>query len=80
MRITVRKWGNSAAVRLPVSVLQSVNLAVDDAVEITDEDGRIVIEPVHPRVCDLDRLLDAITRDNVHDEVDFGRDLGKEAW
>jgi antitoxin MazE len=80
MRITVRKWGNSAAVRIPVAVLEAAKLAVDDAVEVRDENGRIVIEPVHPRTCNLGRLLDGITRDNLHGEVDFGPEAGREAW
>lgn len=80
MRTTVKKWGNSAAVRIPVNVLQGAQLDLEDAVDVRDEDGRIVIEPVRARGYDLTQLLAGITGKNLHDEVDFGVAVGKEAW
>ncbi len=80
MRITVRKWGNSAAIRIPASILRSTKIGIDEPVEVREEGHRIVIEPLHPRVYDLDQLLDGITRDNLHDPVDFGPEVGKEGW
>jgi antitoxin MazE len=80
MQVTVKKWGNSAAIRIPATVLQSARLSLDDVVTVRDEDGRIVIEPVHPRGYDLASLVEGITRANLHDEADFGEAIGKEAW
>ena len=80
MQVTVKKWGNSAAVRIPAAVLQSARLSLDDTVNVRDEDGRIVIEPVHPRGYDLARLVAGITKTNLHEEADFGDAVGKEAW
>ncbi|MEO6966966.1 MAG: AbrB/MazE/SpoVT family DNA-binding domain-containing protein [Rhodanobacteraceae bacterium] len=80
MRVNVKKWGNSAAVRIPLSVMRGAQLRVDDAVDVRDEGGRIVIEPVRPREYDVAQLVAGITRDNVHDEADFGKAVGKEAW
>jgi len=39
--------------------------------------GCIIIEPVRRKEYDLDELLKKITRKNVHQEVEFGRPLGK---
>ena len=36
MRVTVKKWGNSAAVRLPASVMQATQLELDDVVEVRE--------------------------------------------
>lgn len=80
MQVTVKKWGNSAAVRIPATVLQSACLSLDDVVTVRDEDGRIVIEPVHPRSYDFATLVAGITRKNLHEEADFGEAVGKEAW
>jgi antitoxin MazE len=80
VRATVRKWGNSAAVRIPASVMQATRLDLDEAVDVREESGRIVIEPVRKKTYDLDELLRAITSKNQHDPVDFGPALGKEAW
>ena len=61
MRGQVRKWGNSASVRIPASILAATALRIDQEVDIREEEGRIVIEPVAPRAFDLDALLDAMT-------------------
>jgi antitoxin MazE len=42
----VKKWGNSAAVRIPASVMEAASLDLDQAVDVREEGGRIVIEPI----------------------------------
>ena len=80
MKATVKKWGNSAAVRIPTSVMQAVHLDLDEVVEVREEAGRIVIEPVRQKVYDLSTLLKGITSKNQHRAVDFGPAVGKEVW
>ena len=80
MEVTVKKWGNSAAIRIPNSVMQSARLSLDEPVEIREEDGRIVIEPIRKKTYDISELIKGITAKNRHDEVDFGPPVGKEAW
>ena len=80
MRATVRKWGNSAAVRIPASVMQATRLDLDEAVDVREEAGRIVIEPVRQKTYNLTEMLKAITSKNQHEPVDFGLPMGKEAW
>ena len=78
MRVTVKKWGNSASVRIPAALMDAANLELDDAVEVREEGGRIIIEPVRQKRYDLDNLIGAITPRNLHGEVDFGPPVGKE--
>ena len=80
MRATVKKWGNSAAVRIPASVMQAMHLDLDEVVDVREEAGRIVIEPVRQKAYDLDELLRGITPQNRHEAVDFGPPAGKEVW
>jgi antitoxin MazE len=80
VRATVRKWGNSAAVRIPASVMQATRLDLDEVVDVREEAGRIVIEPVRQKSYDLDKLLKGITPKNQHEAVDFGPPMGKEVW
>jgi antitoxin MazE len=80
MRATVRKWGNSASVRIPTAVLRAANLSLDDPVDIREESGRIVIEPQRRNEYDLAELVKGITSANLHEEVDFGDTVGREAW
>jgi antitoxin MazE len=46
MKATVKKWGNSAAVRIPASVMEAMHLHLDEVVGVRAEKGTIVIEPV----------------------------------
>lgn len=80
MQVTVKKWGNSASVRLPAAIMQAAHLQMDDAVDVREENGRIVIEPIRPKVVSLDQLLAGITPENLHGEADFGPAVGQEAW
>ena len=80
MKASVKKWGNSAAVRIPMALLEATGVRVDEDVDIREEAGRIVIEPVRKKAYKLDDLLNNITKDNLHDAVDFGNPVGKEAW
>ena len=80
MKTSVKKWGNSAAVRIPASVMQAMSLALDEVVDVREEAGRIVIEPVRQKTYDLRKLLKGITSKNQHEAVDFGSALGKEVW
>ncbi len=79
MRVTVKKWGNSASVRIPSAVMRAARLSLDETVDVREEGGRIVIEPIRPRQYDLAQLLAGITPENLHAEVDFGAPTGKEA-
>ena len=79
MRAVVKKWGNSASVRIPASVMAAVGLRLDQAVEVREDNGRIVIEPITREEYDLANLLAGITPENIHDEVDFGAPVGNEA-
>jgi len=80
MRAQVKKWGNSASVRIPASVMAATALQVDQMVDIRADNGRIVIEPILAPVYDLDALLDLMTPETFPDEVDFGAPTGNEIW
>lgn len=79
MHAVIKKWGNSAAVRVPMSVMSEMGLGVDDPVDIRVEGGRIVIAPAAPVAPRLEDLLSRVTADNLHEEADFGDAVGREA-
>ena len=61
MRTVVKKWGNSASVRIPAAVMQAAHLDLDEAVDVREESGRIVIEPAQRKEYDLAELVKQIT-------------------
>lgn len=80
MKGVVKKWGNSAAVRIPAAVLESLSIQLDDVVDVREEGGRIVIEPMRRKTYRLNDLLKGITANNRHWAVDFGQARGEELW
>jgi antitoxin MazE len=80
MRTAVKKWGNSASIRIPAAVMQAAHLDVDEPVDVREESGRIVIEPIRRKEYDLATLVKGISSRNRHDEIDFGGPVGKEIW
>jgi antitoxin MazE len=80
MRTAVKKWGNSASVRIPAAVMQAAHLEMDEPVDVREESGRIVIEPIRRKEYDLAELVKGITSRNLHDEIDFSGPVGKEIW
>jgi antitoxin MazE len=53
---------------------------LDQTVEVREEQGRIIIEPVRQKAYSLDALLDDITPANLHPAIDTGAPVGKEVW
>jgi antitoxin MazE len=53
---------------------------VDQLVDVREEGGRIVIEPVRTPAYELDELLDRMTPETFPGEVDFGPPVGGEVW
>lgn len=78
METTIRKWGNSPAVRLPAAVLREAAFGIDQRVSISASRGRIVIELSDRVTYELNALVDGITAGNRHEEADFGAPVGKE--
>ncbi len=60
--------------------MDAMHLHLDEVVEVREEKGRIVIEPVRQKTYALDDLLKGITPENVHEAVEFGSRAGNEVW
>jgi antitoxin MazE len=80
MKATVKKWGNSAAVRIPASVMEAMHLQLDEDVDVREEKGRIIIEPVRQKSYRLEDLIRRISAKNLPELIDFGPPAGREMW
>src|ERR1051326_6803434 len=65
MKSVVKKWGNSAAVRIPAVVMEAIPLELDEPVDVREEAGRIVIEPIRQKAYDVNVLIKGITSENL---------------
>ena len=80
MATHVRKLGDGAAVRIPAATLAAAGFKLGDAVEVREQNGRIVIEHAGREAVTLERLFEGITPENRHDEIDWGPPRGREFW
>jgi len=80
MQTTVQKWGNSLAVRIPVSLTRETGINDGSSIDISvDDSGTIIIKPTTKKYI-LSDLLKKINSLNLHDEVQTGDPIGNEIW
>jgi antitoxin component of MazEF toxin-antitoxin module len=65
--------------RLPRSVVRNARLTEGDSVDVSVDNGTIVIRPSRPRHA-LDELVARITLRNRHRESDWSAPVGDEIW
>jgi antitoxin MazE len=80
MKMRIQKWGNSLALRIPKSFAAEAHLEQGMVVEVSLLDGKLLVTPLRPPAVTLEALLQGITPENLHNEVDTGSALGNEAW
>lgn len=83
MKVKVKKWGNSPSVRIPAAIMGAAHLRLDQELEMREEGGCVILEPVRQvafELDDLESLLDGITEDNLHGELATGEPVGREVW
>ena len=81
MRARVQRWGNSLALRIPQVFGRELNLRPESSVEMTVDSGRLILVPVEDStVPTLSELLDQISDENKHTEVETGQPVGNETW
>lgn len=77
MNIIIRKWGHSLGIRIPSLLVKEYHLEDGTSVDITEENGKIIITPA---LNNLSELLNKITDSNIHGEIPTGTPAGKEIW
>jgi antitoxin MazE len=76
----VAKWGNSLAIRIPQNLAKEIHLAEGSEIDLGIVDGSLVVIPRTRKRYSLDELVNAITPDNLHSEIDSGAAVGNEFW
>jgi antitoxin MazE len=80
MQTTIKKWGNSPALRLNASLMKLAHLSLEQEVSIQVLKGSLVITPTVPKEYSLESLVESITPLNCHGEADYGHPIGKEVF
>ena len=81
MAITIQKWGNSRAVRIPKAIAEEAGLDIGQAVDLQLVNGELRIRRARKRKrYDLDELLASVPDDFEPEEWDVGPAVGNEIW
>ncbi len=80
MQTKIKKWGNSLALRIPKLLASDANLKLNEMVDISIDQGSIIITPIGEKEYSLGELLKGISKNNLHGEFDAGAPVGKEIW
>jgi len=80
MKTRIQKWGNSLALRIPRAFAEESKVTQGSAVDLSIENGRLIITPVQKNPYTLKELLAGVSKKNLHGEIDMGPPIGKEVW
>lgn len=78
-QLAIAKWGNSLALRLPRHIVQGAGLTEGAPVEVSVQDGALLVTPVRKKY-KLAELLALMQEEHRHGEVDWGEPRGQEVW
>jgi len=78
MTVSVKKWGNSLALRIPKDVAQTLHIENNSMLELHIKDGVMIVEPQKDTL--LESLVFGINAGNLHSEVETGEAVGHEEW
>ena len=83
MKTEFLKWGNSLALRVPKPFADEIGASAGKQAEMTTEDGALVIKVSQRkkrRRYNLRELINGITEQNRHPEIDWAPPVGNEIW
>jgi antitoxin MazE len=78
MVATIAKWGNSLAIRIPQNIARELHVAEGNEVDLAVIEGNLLIKPRTRKRYSLNELIEGITPENLHREVDSGVAVGNE--
>lgn len=82
MLTKIQKSENSEGICFSKNILEAAQMNVGDEVQVTIQNGRIIIETATRtrRRADLKALLAQMPEDYQPEELDWGKPVGKEEW
>lgn len=77
---SIQKWGNSLAVRLPASIVKNAHLHTGSVVELSVQEGNIIVKHTGKQKLSLDERLAAFDP-NIHGgEIMASKPIGVEKF
>lgn len=80
MEARLQKWGNSAGIRIPSNILKSLDIKINDILNIEQDDEKIVISIPKKQKISLEERFKRYNGDNLAKEFSWDEPRGKEIW
>lgn len=78
MTVSLKKWGNSLALRIPKDMAKTLHIDNNSLLELDIKNGILTMRPKQNNL--LETLVSKINNENLHKEVETGRNVGNEEW
>ena len=81
MTVKIQKWGNSQGIRIPKVILDDLYWSDSDELDLTVDNGKIVIERLEKRMRpDIYELFEGYEGKYEPADIDWGEPSGREVW
>lgn len=80
MEAKVQKWGNSVGIRIPSSILKSLNIKTNDILNIEQEEDKIVIRIPKKKKISLEERFNNYHGENLSKDFSWDDPMGEEIW
>ena len=80
MKIILQKWGNSDGIRIPSTILKSLNLRTNDILDIKEEGDKIILTKSKNKKISLKERFDKYNKEDLAKEFIWDEKVGREVW
>ena len=80
MEVRLQKWGNSMGIRIPSTFIKSLNLNMNDKVDIIEDEDRIIITKSKKKRISLKERFDKYNGENLSKDFEWDDPVGNEIW
>lgn len=80
MEAKIQKWGNSVEIRIPSSILKSLNIKTNDILNIEQEEDKIVIRIPKKKKISLEERFNNYHGENLSKDFSWDNPMGEEIW
>lgn len=80
MEARIQKWGNSDGIRIPSSILKSLNIKTNDILNIEQVGDKIIISVPKKKKISLEDRFKEYHGKNLAKEFSWDDNIGREIW
>lgn len=80
MQMILEWWNGALGLRIPDPLAAAAHLKPHAMVDVVVQNGQLVVTPMSSLANRLNDLLAQVTDENLHEEIESGPAVGREAW